>query len=410
MRGVVAAFMLASATPVLAAPSAPDALEPYQMVRSLQLIQDRVAGGDAGAMPMQRRLLEIIDAALRNAPQTVFDDGRNLRAFFVYAMSGANPSTIRVMMSRLELDQEERNLGRGIVSYLKSDFASARDYLQSIDPLSLAPEVGAFTALVKGAVLTAENPAGAMRMFDEARLLGPGTLVEEAALRRTIMLSAKQQDAGRFVRASSQYVRRFLDSPYASQFADAFVAGIVALRESIDLDAVETIISGMSDEQAQTIYLRLARKSALEGYAALLDFAAVRADAEAQQQDPRTLLYASISEVTSDNVAQVMKRLDALDRSRLSANDRELLDAARAVARQVTAGLEAGDGAGEEEEERAPPARRALDASSTPASGDPDSGASDDGTSPTLPDTKQIVVSTREKLDEIDRLLQEDAQ
>ena len=36
--------------------------QPYQMVRSLQLVQDRIAGGDHAALPMQRKLLEMIDA------------------------------------------------------------------------------------------------------------------------------------------------------------------------------------------------------------------------------------------------------------------------------------------------------------------------------------------------------------
>ena len=37
-------------------------LQPFQMVRSLELVQDRIAGGDHAALPMQRKLLEMIDA------------------------------------------------------------------------------------------------------------------------------------------------------------------------------------------------------------------------------------------------------------------------------------------------------------------------------------------------------------
>ncbi len=36
-------------------------LEPYQIVRSLELVQDRLAGGDHASQPMQRKLLEMID-------------------------------------------------------------------------------------------------------------------------------------------------------------------------------------------------------------------------------------------------------------------------------------------------------------------------------------------------------------
>ena len=35
------------------------------MVRSLQLVQDRIASGDHAALPMQRKLLEMIDKRFR---------------------------------------------------------------------------------------------------------------------------------------------------------------------------------------------------------------------------------------------------------------------------------------------------------------------------------------------------------
>lgn len=400
---VIAGAIFAFATPAVAEPGA---LEPYQMVRSLQLIQDRVAGGDAAALPMQRKLLEIVDKTFRNAKPSDFDNKRNLRALFIYAMSGGNPKTVKALMRRLDLDAGERDLGRGIVSYLESDFGAARDYLSSVDPFSLAPELGAFTALISGTVLTPEDPARALEMLDKARLLGPGTLVEEAALRRTVTLSAKLQDPERFVRASTQYVHRFLDSPYASQFADAFVAAVVKLRDRIDLDAVDGIVWAMTDEQAQAIYLRLARQSAIEGYNELLRFASTRAArfAEAGEgEDPRAVLYSTISSVTSDNVADVVERLDKLDRSRLSVDDRKLLDAAKAVAREVIAGLvpaasEAGAGANATLTEGT--------VSQAPAAAD----AYDVEKFRTFRETDQIVANTREKLDEIDRLLQETAQ
>jgi len=48
---------------------AQDTLQPYQLVRSLQLVQDRIAAGDHAAMPMQAKLLEMTDARLRQADE-----------------------------------------------------------------------------------------------------------------------------------------------------------------------------------------------------------------------------------------------------------------------------------------------------------------------------------------------------
>ena len=53
--------------------------------------------------------------------------------------------------------------------------------------------------------------------------------------------------------------------------------------------------------------------------------------------DPRAELYSSLSSVTSGTVEEVLGKLAGIDRSRLSENDRQLLDAASAIATEMTA-------------------------------------------------------------------------
>lgn len=317
-------------------------LDPYQMVRSLQLVQDRIAAGDHAALPMQRKLLEMIDRRLRTATSEDFADMRNYYAMLVYAMSGGNPATIDKLLARLHLDETDRALGTGILGYLNGDMQSARSSLKDVDPLALTPELGAFFSLVKGSIAPLEDPAAALRMFDEARLLSPGTLVEEAALRRSLPLAARNRDSARFLMASSQYVRRYLISPYASQFADAFVAGVVVLHETIDRGGIEDVVSMMDAERQKVIYLRLARRSAIEGITDLTEYASAKADAiridgVKPDSDPRALLYSSLANVTTDTVDEVLPRLKGIDRSRLSENDRKLLEAVEAIATEITA-------------------------------------------------------------------------
>jgi chemotaxis protein MotC len=356
-----------------AAARADDATElmPYQMVRSLQLVQDRIANGDQAALPMQRKLLEMIDQRFRETDSEDFVDERNYQALLVYAMSGGNPATIDGLLARLHLSETDRALGSGIVAYLKGDIASARTALDPVDPLKLSPDLGAFFALVKGSVMGSDDPAAALRMFDEARLLSPGTLVEEAALRRSIALDARSGNAPHFLDVSDQYVRRFLLSPYASQFADAFVAAVVALHAGIDLSQVDQVIAGMDPERQKVIYLRLARRAAIDGISDLSAYASAKADAiriggADSASDPRTLLYSSLASLTSDNVDTVMPKLRAIDPSRLSESDRKLLAAAEAIAAEVTAGpapaAPAAASAGEPKASDAPPSAAAADA------------------------------------------------
>jgi chemotaxis protein MotC len=310
------------------------------MVRSLQLVQDRIADGDHAALPMQKKLLELIDARLRQAEGDVFEDKRNYRSALIYSMSGGNPVTLEVVRSRLELEPADAALADGILAYLNGRTREAREAFATIDPMAQAQDLGAFLALVKGSLLSTDDAAGAVTMFDKARLLGTGTLVEEAALRRSIGLAASLQDAKRFAAWSDQYVRRFLRSPYASQFADAFVNGVVALHASVDFPAVEEIIEGMHSDQRKVIYLRLARRAAIEGLADVAAFAAKHIEEGTPQvadDDPRAVLYSSLSDVRSGNVDDVIVKLRGIDRARLSARDRELLDAVLSVASQVAA-------------------------------------------------------------------------
>ena len=342
IRKVALAALCLAGSAGIAAAEGDKGLEPYQMVRSLQLVQDRIALGDHAALPMQRKLLEMIDKRYQEANSGDFVDGRNFQALLVYAMSGGNPKTIDTLLGRLHLDETERALGTGILGYLNGDVLLARAALDPVEPLALTPDVGAFFALVKGSIVASEDPTTALKMFDKARLLGPGTLVEEAALRRSVDLDVRKLDPAHFLLVSSQYVRRFLRSPYASQFADAFVAGVVTLRKTIDIAEVDKVIARMDPERQKVIYLRLARRAAIEGNSDLTEYASGKADAIAIEgvdpnSDPRTLLYSSLATITSDTVDQVLPKLKGIDRTKLSASDRQLLEAAEAIAAEVMA-------------------------------------------------------------------------
>ncbi|MBA3448654.1 MAG: chemotaxis protein MotC [Pseudaminobacter sp.] len=399
------------------------ALQPFQMVRSLQLVQDRIAAGDHAALPMQRKLLEMVDRRMRESDRAIFVDPRNFRALLVYAMSGGNPVTIEVVMSRLELDDQDRAIGDGVLAYLRGQPKAAQETLAAIDPMSLLPELGAFLALVKGSVITGIDPQAALRLMDQARLLGPGTLVEEAALRRALSISINTGDAARFLRMADQYVRAYLHSPYASQFADLFVSGAVTLHASFSLDSIHEIAELMDPDQEKVIYLRIARRAAIDGLEELSAFAAAKAagedSGETDVEDPRALLYASLSSVTSGSIDEVLASLGGIDRAKLSPGDRDLLDAVVAIAAEVTGAppplpdkddgmaasrADAPDPVTDEQAPAAPDGAGAPERAKPPeASAEP---ALAEAAVPPDP-TEAMVASTRQTLKDIDKLLEE---
>lgn len=375
--------------------AAPDGLAPDRMVRSLQLVQDRIANGDHAALPMQRKLLELIDARLRNADPAEFEGEANFRALMIYATSGGNPETIAPLLARLDLEGDRAALGAAVVDYLNGNLAEARAALQPVEPSAFNDELAASIGLVKASIEARDEPASALAMLDRARLLAPGTLVEEAALRRSIVLAAELGETERFFRASSQYARRFIRSPYASQFADAFVDGVLALTPPVETARIEEVVVWMTAEQEKTIYLRLARLSAVEGDADLLAFASSKAAGKEENEkpaDPRSKLYSSISSVTSASVEDVYERLKTIDGSELSKRDRALLDAAKTVAAEVLAPA-------------FPPPVRA-DAHLLPSAPQPAAAPGPAGEEAVDP----LIATARSKLEAIDDLLQENSQ
>ncbi|MGQ2906939.1 MAG: chemotaxis protein [Aliihoeflea sp.] len=359
------------------AASASSALQPFQMIRSLQLVQDRIANGDHAALPMQRKLLEMIDERMRNATPDDLADQRNLSALLVYAMSGGNPVTLDLALSKLDAENPSKPLADALRAYLGGNFQAARDVLATIAPATL-DDHAPFVALVKGTVLSNDEPDAALVNLDTARLLAPGTLVEEAALRRALLIAVSASKPDVFARTSSAYVRRFLRSPYASQFAEAFVSGLAAMHASLDAGEMADILAWMTPEQAETIALRMSRQAAIANDPVMITFAERLARGEAAQ-DPRALLYSNLGGVATPQVADTLTTLQSIDRSRLSEGDRALLDAATDIAQTVV------------DRPDVPQAATAI-----PAAIDPE----------TTSDTDSYISSTRAKLDAIDRLLE----
>ena len=418
-RARAASVLLSACLPIAA--QAADDIAPYKMVRSLQIVQDQIANGDHASLPMQQKLLELTDARFRSAGKADFEDPRNLSALLVWAMSGGNPTTVEVTLSRLQLEGDDAVVGKGVLAYMRGQLVRAAAILDPIDPMARRDDTGAFIALVKGSIIGGKSPAPALELMDQARLLAPGTLVEEAALRRSLPLVLTMRQPDRFLRLSEQYTRRFLRSPYASEFADAFVEGLVTFHDDIDEAQIDTIVSLMSPPQQEAIYLRLARRSTIKGQIDRSAFASEKArktmqDTE-QGADPRAMLYQAIASITSENIEEVLARLKDVDPGELSPRDRRLLLAARAIAAEVLAPPESEQPPveeGETEEAAAveTPAEAAPEPAAAPPPGEPavpagltEMAAEAGIVAADQTESNALMTSVRSKLDEVDRLL-----
>ena len=317
----------------------PDDLAPYKMIRSLQFVQDTVVLGDHSAMEMQRFLLTTIDDRLRTADPSIFDDPRNVDAALVYAMSGGNPETLDLLIKKDVAGHFDSRLTDALRAYLGGQGSQSVKSLAEIFPEYKRSRVGPYLALVSANSVIRKDPALALTYFDWARLVAPGTIVEEAALRRSIYIASQSGWIDKSTVYANRYARRYLRSPYASQFADLFVKLAVDNFDHLKEEDILEVLSFMDVPRQREVYLRMARLAAISGKNKLASLAAERAHILSGDGEsvPKALadLYSGLASVPSGDVAAAMESIVAIPDDKLSVKDRALKDAARAVAEEV---------------------------------------------------------------------------
>ncbi|WP_275788886.1 chemotaxis protein MotC [Pararhizobium gei] len=319
--------------------SEPDVLPPYKMVRSLQYIQDTIILGDHSAAEMQSFLLGEIDKKLRSAERLVFDDPRNVDAAFIYAMSGGNPETLSYLADRDIEGNFDSRIVDALSHYLTGKGELMVESLQKVIPEYRTARIGPYLYLVLGNGMAQQNPKQSLKYYDSARLMSPGSNIEEAALRRSVALATRADMPDKGFAYSLSYARRFLTSPYASQFADVFVELAVANYSADTEGKVQEILSFMDGPRQREVYLRIARRAAIGGMQELASLAAKRAQSLSDGADTRenalANLYSGLVGVPSSDIIEAVNGIRSIPEADLSPRDRALRNAATAMAEAV---------------------------------------------------------------------------
>ncbi|MBB3964636.1 chemotaxis protein MotC [Rhizobium metallidurans] len=414
-----AATAAAEALPVAPADDGGDTA-PYKMLRSLQFIQDSVVLGDSSANEMQRFMLGTIDKRLRAVDPTVFDDDRNVDAALIYAMSGGNPQTLEYLVAR-----DVNGYFDNRVTDILRKYLSGKGLLVAKTLVEMAQEykdkkIGPYLALVGGNVTLAKSPEEALKLYDLARLNAPGTIIEEAALRRSVAISVDKGLVDQGLKYSQRYVRRFLYSPYASQFADLFVKLLVDQDRNVKPDDVVGILSFMDEARQREIYLRIARAAAIAGKGELARMAAGRAQSLSGNANNAfgalADFYGGMASIPTDKIDTAARNISNIADKALSPRDQILRAAARSVAEQVlrqpdaasltqgSANTPNGQEASSEQAAGGGSAAEGAVADAVPAIGS--QSADPQNADPAF---SSFVTSSRSQLDEIDGLLNKES-
>jgi chemotaxis protein MotC len=335
--------------------------EPETLVRTLQDVQERVAAGDGDAIAALPRVLRATAQNFAAQPPEIWKQKQNARALALYLLSGGNSAIGRKILSARPFAPAEEALTKGAIAYLDGIDCPERDALLGLDPRALDTVLGAQLAFVQSILLANVDRQKAIAKLDVARLLAPGGLVEEAALRREIGLLGETMDFAKFAGLSRQYWARFRRSPYAENFLRQFMGAVARVSVLIKIEEwadLEEFVSSQAPETRRALYLIMAKTAAVAGNSAFAFLAAQRAmelAAPDSIEGQRARLYRAAARVGEADAAQNPLLLRDIERGRLPAADQPLYDATALVSARLfraperDADLAPGAGAGEGE-------------------------------------------------------------
>jgi chemotaxis protein MotC len=315
--------------------------EPSELIRTLRILQDQVAYGSTSAHATQRSLLaQVADEMARAAPD-MWKEPRNARAAVAFVLSGGDARVLRKVLGLGAMSGLDESLVRGALAYGEGRSAEAAKLLGRIDARALDASLAGHVALVQSELVAKAEPAKALALLDDARLLAPGTLIEEAALRRQVTALAASGDADRFALLSRAYLRRFPKSVYAGSFRRQFAVDAASGEHAGDpthIMRLEATLAALDPDDRRDVYLTIAREAVLGGKVELARSAAasaVRLFPEGSAERLRAQLYEAAALVVTEAFPRAVSTLEAVDTARLQTEDAELLDAAAEVAGKV---------------------------------------------------------------------------
>ncbi len=190
-------------------------LQPLDVVRKLSMLQDRIAAGDADSFERQNHIVAEIDIQLKAFPLDVWKDARNRMALIKFTSSGGNPEVLRFVAEKRLFSSAEVSLAHGTLAYAEGHKKAALTYLTKFGAETLGPSLAGQVTFINAILVADTDVQAALRLSDRARLLSPGTLIEEASLRLSLELAIAAGDKRRFEADAARYLRRFQRSKFS---------------------------------------------------------------------------------------------------------------------------------------------------------------------------------------------------
>jgi chemotaxis protein MotC len=188
-----------------------------RVINEMSALQTRMALGKQDA-PLALKSLMLRVPEIVAATDVSVMSNSEIQSVAVYGLSGGDPAVITRLLNSSTLTFEQRSLLMGVKSYATGDFTKATANLLPFDPKNFDIALGAQLAMTQSQLAKdATAPENLNRLAFAADVV-PGTLIEEAAIRRILPYLATVNDARKVSYWVQRYLRRFPDSLYYQDF------------------------------------------------------------------------------------------------------------------------------------------------------------------------------------------------
>ncbi|MGI9357651.1 MAG: hypothetical protein ACR2PF_21150 [Rhizobiaceae bacterium] len=313
------------------------------MLKSMLQVQDRIAAGDKAALPLQGHLQKLLIASIAENELTA----PNIRAVVILSVIGGRSPTISGALRKIGQVGPVKDLALALDYYQSRKRNRALEKFSRVNIDELDSRIAPFIAFAQGNLNASIDPQRAINFFNKTRLLAPGTLLEEASLRKLMKLCIATQNPDQFMAIARQYTRRFIGSPYRSQYLKALMSGIGSMRQSISLEQIDELARMMPVSFAASYYQNIIRRSVIAGHLKLASHSInqlqkLRTENSLPVVNEQQLaLFSIISRLQSGDPQTITRELAAVGIEGLSAKDRRLMDATRSMLKSITAPIDA---------------------------------------------------------------------
>ena len=317
-------------------------IQPYEVIRSLMLLQDDLVAGKGRAMSLHTSFMQKILNHFQSADDAAWADPRNAQAALIYVLSGGDAAILGKLQKLGDAAALDQHVLKTVVSISSGKHDEARDEIAKMELLSLPRQIGALLALAAAQMWQKDNTDRAIAYYDQARLIGGSGLIEEAALRRQIFVVAKLRDFEKVESLIRQYCARMGRSVFSKNMAQQVGAAIVELNYETSPDRLPRLfefVDAAPPGFRRKVYLELARHAVVLGQSKVGTLAARKAsslpDLSVSEVAAIKLLEIASSLATTD-AEQLMGELQSLPEKQLKGTDKQLLFALHRIIEKVT--------------------------------------------------------------------------